>query len=48
MKQVTKKIFAAICSATMLAGAAFAPSLGIFKNSEIVASAYSNYINGCH
>ena len=35
MKKITKKIFAAVCSTAMLAGAAFAPALGIIKNTEI-------------
>ena len=48
MKKITKKIFAAVCSTAMLAGAAFAPALGILKNTAITASAYSGYINGCH
>lgn len=45
-----KKIFAAICSVTMLAGtAAFAPDAVLFGSSDaIVAEAYSGYANGCH
>ena len=45
-----KKIFAAICSVTMLAGAAASvPALDVFNTSDaIVAEAYSGYYNGCH
>ena len=48
MKTINRKIVAAICSAAMMTGAAFAPSLGIIKDTALTASAYSGYINGCH